>query len=76
MVPRPAAVEAAPSPDGRVFSGLASSGLAFEAFVALRSSACGLAHSSVGCSSHLVKSSFKKEKNVTNTPAVSSTLSG
>ena len=40
MVPRPAAVVEAPSPDGRVLSGLASSCLAYGAAVALRSSAC------------------------------------
>ena len=48
MVPRPATVREAPSPDGRVLSDLASSCLAYEAVVALRSSACGLAHRSVG----------------------------
>ena len=44
MVPRPAAVGEAPSPDGCVLSDLASTCLAYEAVVALRSSACGLAH--------------------------------
>ena len=44
MVPRPAAV----GPDGRLLSGLASSYLAYGAAVALRSSACGVAHKSVG----------------------------
>ena len=48
MVPRPAAVGEAPSPDGRVLSDLASSCLAYGAVVALLSSACGLAHRSVG----------------------------
>ena len=48
MVPRPAAVGEAPSPDGRVLPDLASSCLAYGAVVALRSSACGLAHESVG----------------------------
>ena len=48
MVPRPAAVGEAPSPDGRVLSDLASSWLAYGAVVALRPSARGLAHRSVG----------------------------
>ena len=48
MVLRPAAVGEAPSPDGRVLSDLASSCLAYGAVVALLSSACGLAHRSVG----------------------------
>ena len=48
MVPRPAAVGEASSPDERVFSDLASSCLAYGTVVALRSSACGLGHSSVG----------------------------
>ena len=48
MVPRLAAVGEAPNPDGRVLSGLSSSCLAHRAVVALRSSACGLAHRSVG----------------------------
>ena len=48
MVPRPAGVGEAPSPDGRVLSDVASSCQAYGAVVALRSSACGLAHRSVG----------------------------
>ena len=44
MVPRPAAVGEAPSPDGRVLSDLASSCLAYGTVVALRSSAGSLAH--------------------------------
>ena len=48
IVPRPAAVGEAPSPDGRVLSGLASGCIAYGAVVALRSSACGLAQRSVG----------------------------
>ena len=48
MVPRPAAIAEAPSSDGRVVSDLASSCLAYGSVVALRSSACGLAHRSVG----------------------------
>ena len=47
-MPRRAAVGDAPSPDGRVLSDLASSCLAYGAVVALPSSACGLAHRSVG----------------------------
>ena len=48
MVPRPAAVAEARSPDGRVLSDLAFSCLAYATVAALRSSACGLAHRSVG----------------------------
>ena len=48
MVPRPATVREAPSPDGRVLSDLASSCLAYGAVVTLRSSARGLARRSVG----------------------------
>ena len=44
IVPRPAAVGEAPSPDGRVLSDLASSCLAYGTVVALRSSAGSLAH--------------------------------
>ena len=52
------AIGAAPSPDGRVFPDLASSCLAYGEFVALRSSASGLAHRSVGYSSHLLNFSI------------------
>ena len=45
-MPRSSAVGEAPSPDECVLSDLACSSLAY--VVALRSSACGLAHSSVG----------------------------
>ena len=48
MAPRPAAAGEAPNPDGRVLSDLAPRGLAYGAVIALRSSACGLAHRSVG----------------------------
>ena len=48
MVLRPAAVGEAPSPHGRVLFYLASGGQAYGAVVALRSSACGLAHRSAG----------------------------
>ena len=48
MVPRPAAVGEAPSPDGRVLSGLNSSCLVYGTVVALRPLACGLVHRSVG----------------------------
>ena len=48
MVPRPAAVREAPSPDEYVLTDLSSCCLAYGTVVALRSSACGLAHRSVG----------------------------
>ena len=52
MVPRPAAVGAAPSPDGRVLSDLASSCIAYAAFVAAIDTVVSLRAQSDTRSSH------------------------
>ena len=60
MLPRPAEVGEATSPDGHVLSDMASSCLAYGAFVTLRSSACvvSLIDQSDTRTSHLVKSAW------------------